>query len=424
MENSSHVSAELLPRTSQVGSARDRCMLAMNSTLNPRRVVSVLEHPMDEAGISREEAIFRARHDDLDELLRIASDLRSQFKGHVVSYSKKIFIPLTHLCRDYCGYCTFRSDPIEGIEPYMTPEEVLSMAETGRRAGCKEVLFSLGDQPEAIFPEAKEFLRRRGFTRTLDYLAAMTDLVLDETGLLPHSNPGVMGRDDLQRLRESNVSLGLMLESTSTRLRRPAGPHWKAPDKVAPLRLKTIEEAGRLRIAFTTGILIGIGESFEERIDSLFVLRELHEKYGHIQEVILQPFRAKAGTRMALASEPSAEDLLRTVAIARLIFGGSMNIQSPPNLMSDRYPLLVRAGINDWGGISPVTRDFINPESEWPQISVLAERMTAEEMSLRERLAIYPEYSGRPEFVSPRVRPHLEKLRAEDGYARLKATKC
>jgi 7,8-didemethyl-8-hydroxy-5-deazariboflavin synthase CofG subunit len=381
-------------------------------------VTTALERGIGGGSISREQALLLADRAELHALLQTATELRLKSKGRTVSYSKKVFIPLTHLCRDYCGYCTFRSDPEEGVPPYMTPDEVLAVAEAGRRAGCKEALFSLGDQPEAIFPEAKAFLRKQEFERTLEYLAAMTQLVLDETGLLPHSNPGVMEADDLERLRESNVSMGLMLESSSTRIRLHQGPHWKAPDKVPAVRLKTIEEAGRRSIAFTTGILIGIGETMQERIDSLFAIRDLHERYGHIQEVIVQPFRAKDGTRMSLAPEPSTDHLLRTLAIARLIFGGNMNIQSPPNLLLDDYPVLLTAGINDWGGISPVTKDFINPEAAWPQISRLADRSASAGYELRERLAIYPEFSTRGGFVNANVQPCLEKFQDENGYAR------
>ncbi len=381
-------------------------------------VTTALDRGVEGIGISREQALLLAERAELHALLRAATELRLRIKGWTVSFSKKVFIPLTHLCRDYCGYCTFRSDPEAGVPPYMTPDEVLAVAEAGRRAGCKEALFSLGDQPEAIFPEAKAFLRTQGSERTLEYLAAMTQLVLDETGLLPHSNPGVMGAEDLERLRESNVSMGLMLESTSARIRLRQGPHWKAPVKVPSVRLKAIEEAGKRSIAFTTGILIGIGETMEERIDSLFAIRDLHERYGHIQEVIVQPFRAKADTRMSLAAEPSTEDLLRTLAIARLILGGNMNVQSPPNLLSDDYPILLTAGINDWGGISPVTKDFINPEAAWPQISRLAERSAAAGYQLRERLAIYPEFSARTGFVNTTVQSCLEKFQDEDGYAR------
>ena len=390
----------------------------------PYRVDAALERGVEGRGVSREDALSLLTGATLADLLEAAGSVRDTFKGRAVSYSKKVFIPLTHLCRDYCGYCTFRADPEAGVPAYMAPEEVLAVAETGRRAGCKEALFSLGDQPERVFPEAAASLKKLGFERTLDYLAAMSELVLEKTGLLPHSNPGVMAAGDLRRLRESNVSVGLMLESASMRLTRPGGAHWKAPDKVPSIRLRTIEAAGQLSMAFTTGILIGIGETLEERVDALLAIRYAHEKYAHIQEVILQPFRSKPDTRMALAPEPSNADLQRTIAVTRLIFGGQMNIQSPPNLVSEDYPDLLEAGINDWGGVSPVTKDFINPEAAWPQISRLAERTAAAGFVLRERLAIYPEFSSRPEFVTARVQPHLEKLLGADGYARLECDAC
>jgi 7,8-didemethyl-8-hydroxy-5-deazariboflavin synthase CofG subunit len=390
----------------------------------PYRVDAALERGIEGRGISREDALSLIGGSHLTDLLEAAGAVRERSKGRTVSYSRKVFIPLTHLCRDYCGYCTFRADPEVGVQPYMTPEEVLAVAEAGRRAGCKEALFSLGDQPERVFPEAKAFLKKLGFDRTLEYLAAMTELVLEQTGLLPHSNPGVMAADDLRRLRESNVSVGLMLESASPRLGRPDGAHWKAPDKVPSVRLRTIEAAGQLSMAFTTGILIGIGETAGERVDALLAIRSASEKYGHIQEVIVQPFRTKPGTRMALAPEPSTEDLQRIIAVARLIFGGEMNIQSPPNLLSEDYPDLLEAGINDWGGISPVTKDFINPEAAWPQISRLAERTAAAGFELRERLAIYPEFSSRPEFMDVRVQPHVQELQGGDGYARGECGKC
>ena len=384
----------------------------------PDHVDAALQAGLEGRGVSREEALWLLNDAPLGALLEAAGAVRDRYKGTSVSYSRKVFIPLTHLCRDYCGYCTFRADPQAGVQPYMTPDEVLAVAEAGRRAGCKEALFSLGDQPERVFPEAKEFLKKLGFERTLEYLAAMCDLVLEKTGLLPHSNPGVMAFDDLRRLRESNVSAGLMLESVSPRLLRPGGAHWKAPDKVPAVRLRTIENAGRLSMAFTTGILIGIGEMPEERVDSLLAIRAAHEKYRHIQEVIIQPFRVKPDIRMSQAAEPSNEDLLRTIAVARLIFGGDMNLQSPPNLLSQHYPDLLKGGINDWGGISPVTKDFINPEAAWPQISSLAARSASAGFLLRERLGIYPEFLSRPEFVNDRLEPHVRKLRGDDGYAR------
>src|SRR6266403_32733 len=369
------------------------------------------------ASVDREVALLFAEQAPLSVLLSAATEIRAAGKGNVVSFSKKVFIPLTTLCRDYCSYCTFRKDPGQPGAHFMTPDEALALAEQARQAGCKEALFSLGDQPERIFPEASEFLGKQGFTRTLDYLAAMCELVLEKTGLLPHANPGVMDRAALTRLKASNASVGMMLENVSPRLMRDGLPHAKAPDKVPALRLRTIEEAGKLSIAFTTGILIGIGETMEERIDSLFAIRTLHEKYGHIQEVIIQNFRAKPEIPMAAHPEPSLEDMLRTIAIARLILGPHMNIQAPPNLSYDDFPRLLEAGINDWGGISPVTRDFINPEAAWPQIARLQAETESRAFVLRERLALYPEFVRREEFLSPRVRDRVGALSGADGFA-------
>jgi 7,8-didemethyl-8-hydroxy-5-deazariboflavin synthase CofG subunit len=380
-------------------------------------IEATLARALDDQPLDRGSAISLALRAPLQELLAAASSLRARGKGSTVSFSKKVFIPLTTLCRDYCGYCTFRKDPGEPGAHFMTPDEVLALAEQGRRAGCKEALFSLGDQPERIFPEAREFLRRQGFARTLDYLAAMCELVLDRIGLLPHANPGVMDRATLERLKNSNASVGLMLETVSMRLMRGDLAHAKAPDKVPALRLRTMEEAGKLSMAFTTGILIGIGETMEERLDSLFAIRELHEKYGHIQEVIVQNFRAKAGIPMARHPEPSLDDMLRTIALARLILGPHMNIQAPPNLSYADFPRLLEAGINDWGGVSPVTKDFINPEAAWPQISKLDAETAARGFALRERLALYPEFIRSEEFTSAAIRKRLGVLAGPDGFA-------
>jgi 7,8-didemethyl-8-hydroxy-5-deazariboflavin synthase CofG subunit len=370
-----------------------------------------------DGGVTREEALALAQSGPLNELLETACEVRRQGKGNVVSFSKKVFIPLTTLCRDYCGYCTFRKDPGQPGAHFMTPDEVLALAEQGRRAGCKEALFSLGDQPERIFPEAREFLLKQGYARTLDYLAAMCELVLERTGLLPHANPGVMDGAALDKLKESNASVGLMLENISVRLMRDGLPHANAPDKVPALRVRTIEEAGKLSIAFTTGILIGIGETMEERIDSLLAIRAMHERYGHIQEVIVQNFRAKPDIPMARHPEPSLDEMLRTLAVARLILGPEMNLQAPPNLSYDDFPRLLDAGINDWGGISPVTKDFINPEAAWPQIEKLRLKTGAKGFVLRERLAIYPEFASRERFLSPRIRERLKVLIGVDGFA-------
>ena len=354
-------------------------------------------------------------------ILAAACSLRGQRTRRVISYSKKVFIPLTRLCRDFCGYCTFRRSPGEPGEGFLSPDEVLSIAEAGRRAGCKEALFSLGDQPEKLFPEAAAQLRRMGFSRTLDYLAAMTELTLEQTGLLPHANPGLMGGADIKRLRESNASAGLMLECSSARLMRPGLAHWKAPDKHPSLRLQTIEAAGLQRVAFTTGILIGIGETIEERVDSLLAIRELHARHGHIQEVIIQNFRAKPGTRMQDMPDANFEDLLRTIAIARLVLGSDINVQAPPNLSYREFPRLLEAGLNDWGGISPVTRDHINPEAAWPELELLRLETESRGYQLRERLAIYPEFLRQPEFVSEKVRPYVENLSDAEGYAQSRA---
>ncbi len=373
-----------------------------------------------EAGvrIAREDALLLMDCAETGALLEAASSLRNRVKGRTISYSRKVFIPLTTFCRDRCGYCTFRRDPGEPGGRYMTPDEVLSVAERACRAGCKEALFSLGDQPERVFPEARDFLRARGFDRTLEYLASVSQLTLETSGLLPHANPGVMSAADLSALKTSNASMGLMLENVSPRLMRRGEAHEDAPDKVPSLRLRTIEDAGRQRIAFTTGILIGIGETREERIDSLFAIRDLHARHGHIQEVIVQNFRAKPATPMALHAEPDMDDMLRTVAVARLVLGGEMNLQAPPNLSAPDYTRLLDAGINDWGGISPITPDFINPEAAWPHIETLGERTADAGFVLRERLSIYPEFTRRDGFVHENVRPHLQKLKDADGYAR------
>lgn len=383
-----------------------------------KRSVTALERALRGQGVTRDEALALAETASLDELLEAASEVRERGKGKTVSFSKKVFIPLTTLCRDYCSYCTFRKDPGQPGGHFMAPEEVLALAEQGRRAGCKEALFSLGDQPERIFPEAREFLRQQGCARTLDYLAAMCELVLEQTGLLPHANPGVMDGAALEKLKESNASVGLMLENVSVRLMRDGLVHANAPDKVPALRLRTMEEAGKRSIALTTGILIGIGETMEERIDSLLAIRSMHEKYGHMQEVIVQNFRAKRDIPMAHHPEPSLEDFLRAIAIARLILGPQMNVQAPPNLSYRDFPRLLDTGINDWGGISPVTKDFINPEAAWPQISRLRAETEARGFVLRERLALYPEFVAREEFVAPRVREKMAALTGPDGFAR------
>ena len=364
-------------------------------------------------------ALVNAQGDELTELLAAAAALRDQHKGRTVTYSPKVFVPLTNLCRDFCGYCTFRKAPDEPGAKTMTIDEVLGVVRQGKALGCTEVLFSLGDKPEAIYPEMKAFLAERGHQRTLDYLHEACRVTLEETGLLPHANAGVMGRGDLQRLKEVNPSMGLMLESVSERLMLAGAAHDNAPDKKPAVRLRTLELAGQLRIPFTTGILIGIGENWPERIDSLFAIRELHERYGHIQEVIVQNFRAKATIPMRAHPDATQNDMVKTIALARLILGGTMNIQAPPNLTPDGYELYLDAGINDWGGVSPLTPDFINPEAPWPALRMLQEKSAQAGFELKARLPIYPEYISQGEkYLPANVRSYIELLCDADGYVK------
>jgi 7,8-didemethyl-8-hydroxy-5-deazariboflavin synthase CofG subunit len=351
----------------------------------------------------------------LPELLARAGEVRDQGRGRRVSFSKKVFVPLTTLCRDYCRYCTFRRDPGQPGGHTMTPEEVVALVQAGERIGAKEALFSLGDKPEASFPEHRQFLRRYGHRTTLQYLTSMCGLTLRESALLPHANPGLMGERDLAALREGTVSMGLMLETLSQRLLGPGMAHDQAPDKVPARRLRTIELAGKLQIPFTTGILIGIGETRRERVDALVAIRDLHERYGHIQEVIIQNFRAKPSIPMRDAPEPSFDDLLGTLAVARLVLGPDVNLQAPPNLSPTAYSRLLAAGLNDWGGISPLTLDHINPEAPWPRITELRRATEREGFVLRERLAVYPEFARRPEFVAEPLRARLGELIDDDG---------
>ena len=360
-------------------------------------------------------ALIEAAPSDLSSILDAAAALRDRGKGRTVTYSRKVFLPLTNLCRDDCGYCTFKRDPGQPGARTMELDEVLAVCEAGARLGCKEALLSLGDKPEARFPEHREWLRHRGYRTTMDYVVAASRAVASETTLLPHANPGLMSDRDLQRLREWNVSVGLMLENVSTRLGGPGGPHEHAPDKRPARRLRTIEGAGRAGMAFTTGILFGIGETRAERVDSLLAIRELHERYGHVQEVIVQNFRAKPSISMAHQPEPSLDDLRRTLAVARLLLGPTMNVQAPPNLSPGTYPALIASGLNDWGGVSPLTIDYINPEAPWPHLAALQAATAAAGARLRERLAIYPEYIHRPGFVPEPLHHRVLAAVDDDG---------
>jgi FO synthase len=339
---------------------------------------------------------------EFQSLLASAGSLRDDSKGRTVTYSRKIFLPITNLCRDRCSYCTFRKDPGDPDAWTMSPGEIDDVLLRGRKQGCKEALMCLGDKPEAAFPQYRAKLRQFGHRTTTEYVARACKMAI-EHGFLPHTNAGVLSRDEMQLLKPLNASLGLMLENVSPRLTERGMPHFSAPDKHPSVRLRMIREAGELSIAFTTGILIGIGETLEERVDSLMAIRDLHAEYGHIQEVIIQNFRAKPDTRMAGYSEPDAVDIARTVAVARVLLGGEMNIQTPPNLNPNDHQLLLRAGINDWGGISPVTCDYVNPEAAWPHVETLAATCRNEGFTLCERLAIYDEYIKRPGFLPPEL---------------------
>jgi len=369
--------------------------------------------------LSAPEALTLADCTDPRPSMRVAAALRDAAHGGLVSYSRKVFIPLTQLCRDVCHYCTFAHPPRRGEPAYLDTDQVLAIASAGARAGCHEALFTLGDKPELRYGAAREALARLGHETTLSYLAAMAELVWRQTGLLPHLNPGVMTRADIERLRRVSVSQGIMLESAAERLRRRGGPHFGSPDKDPALRLETIAAGGEASVPFTSGILIGIGETRRERIESLLALRELQERHGHLQEIIIQNFRAKPGTRMAQAPEPDLDDHLWTIAVARLIFGPEMNIQAPPNLNPDGLAQMIAAGINDWGGVSPVTPDHVNPEAPWPAIDLLAERTAAAGKLLVERLAIYPAYTRDLErWLDPALRtPVLQAIDAQ-GLAR------
>jgi 7,8-didemethyl-8-hydroxy-5-deazariboflavin synthase CofG subunit len=371
--------------------------------------------------ISRESACSLLRADDhiLPSLLEAAQLGRSRFKPGIITYSRKVFIPLTNLCRDYCGYCTFRRDAGEFGAHTMSPDEVMEVVRSGERMGCTEALFSLGDKPELLFPEMRDTLRRFGYKSTLHYLEAMCEKVLRESSLLPHPNPGLMSAEWLQRLARVAPSMGLMLETTSTRLLAKDAAHDNAPDKDPAKRLRVIEDAGKQKIPFTTGILIGIGETHEERVDALIAIRYLHEQYGHIQEVIVQNFRAKTGTPMASWPEPSRNEMLRTLAVARLLMP-NMNIQAPPNLSDPHYADLLDAGINDWGGISPVTPDFINPEKPWPHLEELQRRTEAKGFELRQRLPVYPEFAEQAAKHGDVLAERLRTAANAEGYAQRK----
>ncbi|HEX5649118.1 MAG TPA: 5-amino-6-(D-ribitylamino)uracil--L-tyrosine 4-hydroxyphenyl transferase CofH [Steroidobacteraceae bacterium] len=368
---------------------------------------------------SREQALALAARDDTDTLMLQAETLARRGFGARVSYSRKVFIPLTQLCRDVCHYCTFAGPPRAGRAPYLTQTQVLELARAGARAGCQEALFTLGDRPEARFAAARGQLDELGFATTLEYLEHCARLVFEETGLLPHLNAGHMTRVDFERLRRVSASMGAMLESSAERLAQKGGPHHRSPDKQPAARLATLRAAGEAAVPYTTGILVGIGETRRERIESLLTIRDLHERYGHVQEIIVQNFRAKPGTRMARHPEPAVEELLWTIAVTRLLFGPSMSIQAPPNLSPGRLHDLIAAGINDWGGVSPVTPDHVNPEAPWPELVALEATTAAAGRALVERLAIAPAFAlDRERWLDTALRTPVVRRIDADGYRR------
>jgi FO synthase len=368
--------------------------------------------PLDPA---EAEILLQARGDDLSTLLGYAARARdaglaTAGRPGVITYSKKVFIPLTRLCRDRCGYCTFATVPGRLESLYLSPDEVLEIARQGAALGCKEALFTLGDRPEARWKQAREWLDAHGYDDTLAYVRAMAIRVLEETGLLPHLNPGVMTSRDFERLKPVAPSMGMMLETTSTRLFETKGAaHFGSPDKDPKVRLRVLEDAGRGKVAFTTGILIGIGETLEERADAIFALRRVQREYDGIQEVIVQNFRAKPDTKMRGTPDAELADLAATIAVTRLVLGPDARIQAPPNLVGDEYQLILDAGIDDWGGVSPLTPDHVNPERPWPQLDVLTGLTAAAGFTLKERLTVYPPYLRAP-WLDPSVAAHVAAL--------------
>ncbi|MGD0553401.1 MAG: bifunctional FO biosynthesis protein CofGH [Streptosporangiaceae bacterium] len=373
----------------------------------------VLARARDGKSLDRDEVaeLLAARGEDLTTLMSHAARVRDAGNpDRIITYSRKVFIPLTRLCRDRCGYCTFVTVPGRVSEPYLTPDEVLDIAERGRQLGCKEALFTLGDRPEARWHQARDWLDAHGYDDTLSYVRAMAIMVLERTGLLPHLNPGVLSWQDFQRLKPVAPSMGMMLETTATRLfTERGGPHYGSPDKDPAVRLRVLEDAGRSNVPFTTGILLGIGETLAERADSVFAIRRVSREYGGIQEVIVQNFRAKPDTAMRSAPDAELDDLAATIAVTRLLLGPKARIQAPPNLVDSEYQLMLDAGIDDWGGVSPLTPDHVNPERPWPEISALAERTAEAGFTLRERLTIYPPYIREP-WLDPRVARHVAAL--------------
>jgi FO synthase len=383
---------------------------AVTNTSSREPIREILDRALAGARLDEREAIALIECDDaaLPAVLAAAAELRDRGKGRDVTYSRKVFLPVTNLCRDRCTYCTFRRDPGDPGAWTMTLDEIAQWSHRGAELGCKEALMCLGDKPEVAFKEYRETLKALGARSTIEYVGRACEAALRE-GLLPHTNAGIMTMDEMRMLRPLNASMGLMLESISPRLRQSGGVHQWAPDKDPAIRMRMIDEAGALRIPFTTGILLGIGETPAERAQSLIAIRASHERYGHIQEVIIQNFRAKPEIPMADAAEPAAFEMARAIATARLVLGPSMNVQAPPNLSPHEIELFLSAGINDWGGISPLSKDYVNPEAPWPHLEALAQRCARAGFHLNQRLAIYPKFVN-DEWVDPAIMPAITRL--------------
>ncbi|MEM7097540.1 MAG: 5-amino-6-(D-ribitylamino)uracil--L-tyrosine 4-hydroxyphenyl transferase CofH [Pseudomonadota bacterium] len=381
---------------------------------------AILERALEGQLPTHDEALTLADFENTRALADVASELRDRGFFNTVTYSRKVFIPLTHLCRDVCHYCTFAQVPRKVKAPYMSIEEVLEIARHGQKMGCKEALFTLGEKPELRYKAAREALAEMGYESTTAYLFAAAKAVYEETGILPHMNPGNLSPEELAELRSASPSMGIMLESASDRLTEKGMPHYGSPDKIPEVRLQTLRNAGEAKVPFTTGILIGIGETRRERVESLLAMRDVQMEYGHIQEIIVQNFRAKAETKMRNAPEPDLNELLWTIAIARIIFGSHMSIQAPPNLSPGVLQQIVHAGINDWGGVSPVTPDFVNPEAPWPHLEDLRRETAMAGKYLTERLTIYPSHArDLDQWVHPNLHERVLEMIDGEGFPRI-----
>src|SRR5215472_5552227 len=385
-------------------------MAESGTSLQPVPVLEILERALVGEPLSELDAVrpIECSDAELPSVLRAAGEIRDRGKGREVTYSRKVFLPVTNLCRDRCTYCTFRKDPGEPGAWTMTLAQIAQWSRRGRQMGCKEALMCLGDKPELAFREYRDLLAARGARSTIEYVAFACESALQQ-GLLPHTNAGIMTREEMNRLRPLNASMGLMLENISPRMRQRGGVHQWAPDKDPAVRMRMLDDAGALRVPFTTGILLGIGETAPERAQSLLAIRQSHHRYGHIQEVIIQNFRAKPDIPMSEAPEPGAGDMARAIATARLLMGPAMNVQAPPNLSPHEIELFLQAGINDWGGISPLSKDYVNPEAPWPHLDALAIRCARAGFHLKQRLAIYPEFINAG-WVDPAIMPAITRL--------------